>query len=45
MCWAALGDPRFSGEYLLPEFIAIPGGRFWMGSDERGEEGARRGMK
>jgi formylglycine-generating enzyme required for sulfatase activity len=29
-----LGDPRFSGPYRLPEFIAIPGGRFWMGSDE-----------
>ena len=29
-----VGDPRFGGEYLLPEFIPIPGGRFWMGSDE-----------
>jgi formylglycine-generating enzyme required for sulfatase activity len=29
-----LGDPRFSGPYRLPEFIAIPGGRFWMGSGE-----------
>lgn len=29
-----LGDPRFSGPYLLPEFIPIPAGRFWMGSDE-----------
>ena len=29
-----LGDPRFSGPYLLPEFIPIPGGTFWMGSDD-----------
>jgi len=29
-----LGDPRFTGPYLLPEFIAIPGGRFRMGSEE-----------
>ena len=29
-----LGDPRFTGELLLPEFSAIPGGRFWMGSDK-----------
>ena len=28
-----LGDLRFSGEHLLPEFIAIPVGTFWMGSD------------
>jgi len=30
----SLGDPRFSGKYCLPEFIPIPGGRVWMGSDE-----------
>ena len=35
-----VGDPRFSGEILMPEFIAIPGGRFWMGSEET-EEGVR----
>jgi formylglycine-generating enzyme required for sulfatase activity len=29
-----LGDPRFSGEYRLPPFVRIPGGRFWMGSEE-----------
>jgi formylglycine-generating enzyme required for sulfatase activity len=29
-----LGDPRFSGPQLLPEFISIPGGNFWMGSDD-----------
>ncbi len=29
-----LGDPRFSGPYSLPEFIPIPGGSLWMGSDE-----------
>jgi formylglycine-generating enzyme required for sulfatase activity len=29
-----LGDPRFSGPYLLPEFIPIAGGIFWMGSDD-----------
>jgi formylglycine-generating enzyme required for sulfatase activity/energy-coupling factor transporter ATP-binding protein EcfA2 len=29
-----LGDPRFAGEFLLPEFIPIPGGSFWMGSAE-----------
>lgn len=30
---ARLGDPRFSGDYLLPEFVDIPSGEFWMGSD------------
>ncbi|MBN1137803.1 MAG: SUMF1/EgtB/PvdO family nonheme iron enzyme [Anaerolineae bacterium] len=34
-----LGDPRFSGALRLPEFVALPGGRFWMGSTE--EEAAR----
>ncbi|MEJ5309552.1 MAG: SUMF1/EgtB/PvdO family nonheme iron enzyme [Anaerolineae bacterium] len=29
-----LGDPRFSGELCLPEFIPLPGGEFWMGTDE-----------
>jgi formylglycine-generating enzyme required for sulfatase activity len=29
-----LGDPRFSGELCLPEFIALPAGEFWMGSTE-----------
>lgn len=29
-----LGDPRFTGDCLLPELVPIPGGRFWMGSDE-----------
>ncbi len=29
-----LGDPRFSGDLRLPEFIALPGGEFWMGTDE-----------
>lgn len=29
-----LGDPRFTGPYLLPEFIRIEGGTFWMGSEE-----------
>ncbi len=29
-----LGDPRFTGPCLLPEFIPITGGLFWMGSDE-----------
>jgi formylglycine-generating enzyme required for sulfatase activity len=28
-----LGDPRFTGDLLLPEFIPIPAGTFWMGSD------------
>ena len=31
---ARLGDPRFSGPYLLPEFVSIPAGEFWMGSDQ-----------
>jgi len=31
---ARLGDPRFSGPYLLPEFVDIPAGEFWMGSDQ-----------
>ncbi|MFQ6102016.1 MAG: SUMF1/EgtB/PvdO family nonheme iron enzyme [Anaerolineae bacterium] len=30
---ARLGDPRFSGPYLLPEFVEIPAGEFWMGSE------------
>jgi formylglycine-generating enzyme required for sulfatase activity len=30
----ALGDPRFSGDLCLPEFIPLPGGEFWMGSTE-----------
>jgi formylglycine-generating enzyme required for sulfatase activity len=29
-----LGDPRFAGPYLLPDFVTIPAGVFWMGSDE-----------
>ncbi len=29
-----LGDLRFFGPYLLPEFISIPTGTFWMGSDD-----------
>lgn len=29
-----LGDPRFGGPYLLPEFITIPAGPFMMGSNE-----------
>ena len=29
-----LGDPRFFGPYLLPAFITIPAGVFWMGSNE-----------
>jgi formylglycine-generating enzyme required for sulfatase activity len=28
------GDPRFSGPLGLPDFVAIPAGRFWMGSTE-----------
>jgi formylglycine-generating enzyme required for sulfatase activity len=35
-----LGDPRFTGPYLLPEFIAIPAGRFRMGS-AKDEQDAR----
>jgi formylglycine-generating enzyme required for sulfatase activity len=31
---ARLGDPRFTGPYLLPEFVTIPAGIFWMGSDD-----------
>lgn len=31
---ARLGDPRFSGDYLLPEFVPIPAGEFWMGSEQ-----------
>jgi formylglycine-generating enzyme required for sulfatase activity len=46
-----LGDPRFSGDLCLPEFIPLPGGEFWMGSteeevarivEETGEDWARR---
>ena len=29
-----LGDLRFPGDLCLPEFIPLPGGRFWMGSRE-----------
>jgi len=29
-----LGDPRFQGQFCLPEFLSLPGGRFWMGSNE-----------
>jgi formylglycine-generating enzyme required for sulfatase activity len=29
-----LGDPRFAGPYSLPDFVAIPGGTFWMGSEQ-----------
>jgi formylglycine-generating enzyme required for sulfatase activity len=29
-----LGDPRFAGPYALPDFVTIPAGVFWMGSDE-----------
>ena len=29
-----LGDPRFQGDLRLPEFISLPGERFWMGSNE-----------
>jgi hypothetical protein len=29
-----LGDPRFAGPYSLPDFVPIPAGVFWMGSDE-----------
>ena len=29
-----LGDPRFTGPYALPDFVPIPAGVFWMGSDE-----------
>jgi hypothetical protein len=28
------GDTRFTGPYLLPEFVDIPGGEFWMGSEQ-----------
>ena len=39
-----LGDPRFCGEFLLPDFITIPSERFLMGS-ENGEKGARENEK
>ncbi len=29
-----LGDIRFHGEHILPRFIKIPGGPFWMGTDQ-----------
>lgn len=29
-----LGDPRFAGPFSLPEFVAIPGGVSWMGSEQ-----------
>ena len=29
-----LGDPRFVGPYALPDFVTIPAGVFWMGSDK-----------
>ena len=29
-----LGDPRFAGPYTLPDFVVIPAGVFWMGSDK-----------
>ncbi|MBN1813550.1 MAG: SUMF1/EgtB/PvdO family nonheme iron enzyme [Anaerolineae bacterium] len=29
-----LGDPRFTSNYLLPEFMLIPARIFWMGSSE-----------
>jgi formylglycine-generating enzyme required for sulfatase activity len=36
-----LGDPRFAGPYLLPDFVTIPAGVFWMGSDEGSDEKPR----
>ncbi len=35
---ARLGDPRFSGPYLLPEFVDIPAGEFLMGSEMHDNE-------
>lgn len=35
---ARLGDPRFSGPYLLPEFVEIPAGEFWMGGERSDDE-------
>jgi len=35
---ARLGDPRFCGPYLLPEFVSIPAGEFWMGSERYDSE-------
>ena len=35
---ARLGDPRFSGPYLLPEFVDIPAGEFWMGGEMDDDE-------
>ncbi|MCX6030948.1 MAG: SUMF1/EgtB/PvdO family nonheme iron enzyme [Chloroflexi bacterium] len=29
-----LGDPRFTGDLRLPDFVPIPAGVFWMGSDD-----------
>lgn len=29
-----LDDPRFTGPYSLPDFVPIPGGTFWMGSEK-----------
>jgi len=45
---AALGDPRFDPErWFLPKsdtlgFIRIPAGKFWMGSDPKKDENARK---
>jgi formylglycine-generating enzyme required for sulfatase activity len=36
-----VGDPRFSGPQGLPDFVEIPAGDFWMGSDDSDEDDGR----
>jgi formylglycine-generating enzyme required for sulfatase activity len=36
-----VGDPRFVGTGGLPDFVEIPGGEFWMGSDDSDRENER----
>ncbi len=36
-----VGDPRFTGPQGLPDFVEIPAGDFWMGSDDSDEDDER----